>query len=527
MNVSLQRVFTSPFMAWVIGAVVLFFYLFTFVGFRPALRPDRINFGIDLVGGTYITLEVHTDKAVETELGDRVQAIIKKLTSENLEAPTNQKYEGVRGVLTFANIDAAHKAASFIKGFEPGLNIVSDNLNLILNFKENEAQRIKDWAVKGNIEVLRTRLDAMGVGEITIAQQGEKNIIIELPNVDDPQKAKAMIGKAALLEIKPVEAAARTQEELLDEYDGELPDDMQILQGRDRGYEKEYYLVPKYTDLTGRLLKDAYAGFGGGDQQGQMVVNFEFKTEGGDKFYDITKKNIGKRVAIIIDDVVATAPSVSKPIPGGKAYIYGGFTTESANELAMLLKSGAFVAPVSFEEERQIGPSLGQESIDKGLLACLVGLLLLLVFSIVIYKLAGFFAFLALLFNVLLVLVFLSWMGATLTLPGIAGMVLTVGMAIDASVLIYEKIREELARGMTPRQSVKDGFSDAMGVILDSNITTFLVGIILYKFGTGPIQGFAVTMMIGIVATLITGLFFLKAIFNFILYTLGVQKLRI
>lgn len=355
----------------------------------------------------------------------------------------------------------------------------------------------------------------------------KKNIIIELPNVDDPQKAKAMIGKAALLEIKPVEAAARTKEDLLDEYDGEVPDDMQILQGRDRGYEKEYYLVPKYTDLTGRLLKDAYAGFGGGDQQGQMVVNFEFKTEGGDKFYDITKKNMGKRVAIIVDDVVVTAPSVSKPIPGGKAYIYGGFTTESANELAMLLKSGAFVAPVSFEEERQIGPSLGQESIDKGLLACLVGLALLLIFSIVIYKIAGLFAFIALLFNVLLVLVFLSWMGATLTLPGIAGMVLTVGMAIDASVLIYEKIREELARGMTPRQSVKDGFADAMGVILDSNITTFLVGIILYKFGTGPIQGFAVTMMIGIIATLITGLFFLRAIFNFVLYTLGVQKLSI
>lgn len=527
MNLSLERLVISPFIAWVLGALILFFYLFTFDGIRPVLRQDRINFGIDLVGGTYITLEVQTDKAIEAELMEKLQVVLKKMENENLLLPTSHKFEGQRIILTYETLDAVTNAASWIKGIEPGLNVVTDGLQLRISFKENEAQRIKDWAVKGNIEVLRTRLDAMGVGEVAIAQQGEKNIIIELPNVNDPVKAKERIGKAALLEVKPVERAARSQEELLDEFDGELPEDMQILRGREGNDQKEYYLVPKYTDLTGRLLKDAYAGFGGGDHQGQMVVNFEFKSEGDDKFYEMTKKNLGRRIAIIIDDVVVTAPSVSTPISGGRAYIYGGFSTESANELAMLLKSGAFVAPVTFEEERQIGPSLGQESINKGILACWIGLALLIVFSIVVYSYCGFFAFLALLYNLLLLLVFLSWLGATLTLPGIAGMVLTIGMAIDASVLIYEKIREELAAGITPRQAVKDGFSDAMGVILDSNITTFLMGIVLYKFGTGPIQGFAVTMMVGIISTLITGLFFLKSLFNYVLYNLGVQKLRI
>ena len=529
MNVSLQRIFIFPFLLWVIGAGFFCFYLFTFEGVWSVLREDRIKFGIDLVGGTYITLTVQTDKAVEAELVDRLQVILKRLESKDQLGPTNQKFEGKRVILTFQNLDSVNNAVSIVKGVEPGLNAVVDGLDVRLSFKEDEDQKIRNWAVKGNIEVLRTRLDVIGVGEITIAQQGEKNIIIELPNVDDPNKAKAMIGKAALLEIKPVERAAYSEEEILDEFDGELPENMQILSGRGRsnGHEKEYYLVSRYTDLTGRLLKDAYVGFGGGENQGQMVVNFEFKPEGGEKFYEMTKKHLGDRVAIVIDDVVVTAPSVAKPISGGRAYIYGGFSTETATELAMLLKSGAFVAPVSFEEERQIGPSLGQESIDKGVLACLVGLALLVVFSFLVYSYCGFFAFLALLYNLLLILVILSWLRATLTLPGITGMILTVGMAIDASVLIFEKIREELASGMTPRQAVKSGFNDVMGVILDSNITTFLVGIVLYRFGTGPIQGFAVTMMVGIISTLITGLFFLKSLFNFFLYNLGVQKLRI
>lgn len=530
MRLSLGRFFYSGFFLWKLAAIAGVFYLFTIQNGKIVLREDRLKFGIDLVGGTYITLGVQTEKAIATELADKMQFLSKKMEETHLATPTSQSIEHDHILFKFNNPADLNAALSLINAQDNSLKVVTDGLVLQAKLKDTVIQKIKEWAVQGNIEVLRSRLDGLGVGEITIAAQGDNNIVVELPNVDDPQKAKAMIGKAALLEIKLVERKGSSEDDILDAYDGELPDDMEILPGKERadGYgssHKQYFLVPKHTDLTGRLLKDAYTGFGG--QNGtEVVVHFKFNPEGGQKFYELTKKNYNRNLAIIIDDVVISDPRISTPI-GAEGYIHGDFTQASAAELASLLKSGAFVAPVTFEEERQIGPSLGYESIRAGLLACALGLLLLFIFSIVMYKLSGFFAFVTLVYNLLVILLAVSWLGATLTLPGIAGMVLTIGMAIDASILIYEKIREELAKGVAVRKAVDDGFSDAMEVILDSNITTFLVGIILYKFGTGPIQGFAVTMMVGILATLLTGLFFLKSIFNMLISTFGIQKLSI
>jgi len=523
MNTSLRSILSASLFGWIALAIVGFFYLFTFDGFKPVLRENRINFGLDLVGGTYITLEVQVDKAIEAELSDKLQVILKNLEEANRPVPVSQSVEDQQITLQFDSIQDANDALRLIKGQSPELNIFSDGQKVRLALTENEEEKIATWAVQGNIDVLRARLDDFGVGEIPISAQGEKNIIVELPNVKDPQKAKDRIGTTALLEVKLVEHAANSEEEIQEAYDWDIPEGFEIIPNTRR---TEFYLVPKYTDLTGRLLKDAYVDIGG-PQRNQVVVSFQFKKEGGDKFYKLTSENYGRRIAMIVDEEVVSAPRVSTAI-GSSGYIYGeGFTTETAKELATLLKSGAFVAPVKFIEERQIGPSLGAESIRQGLLACLVGLGLLIVFSIAMYKTAGFFAFLALVFNLFLVLLILSFLRATLTLPGIAGMVLTVGMAIDASILIFEKIKEELAAGVTEKKAVNIGFSDAMQVILDSNITTFLVGIVLYKFGTGPIQGFAITMMVGIISTLITGLFFLRSIFSFALYNLGVQKIRI
>jgi preprotein translocase subunit SecD len=524
MNFSIRNFFTSAFFAWVIIAGASLFYLFDYKDGRIQLRPDRLKFGIDLVGGTYITLSVDTEKAIQTDLYDKMQAIEKQLKEAHLTLPISKKIAENHIYFIFDSVQAINDAVNFIRGQEGELKVVSKDKTLIMKFNEAMVHRIREWAVQGNIHVLRTRLDKMGVGEITIAQQGEKNIVIELPNVDNPEKAKAMIGKAALLEIKLVERSAPTEEDILDEYDGEIPEDMEIIPGKERG-RKTYYLVPKHTDITGRLLKDAYAGFGGKNGS-EVVVHFKFNPEGGERFYDLTRRNIGRNLAIIVDGVVISAPRVSTPI-GAEGYIQGDFTKENASELATLLKSGAFVAPVNFEEERRIGPSLGAESIRAGLLACLFGLVLLFFFSLIIYKGSGFFAFLTLLYNLLFILLGLSFLHATLTLPGIAGMVLTTGMAIDASILIFEKIKEELLTGITERKAVGLGFSDAMTVILDSNITTFLVGIVLYRFGTGPIQGFAVTMMIGIVATLITGLFFMRSLFNLLFSVFNVQKISI
>ncbi|MEX2438192.1 MAG: protein translocase subunit SecD, partial [Candidatus Babeliales bacterium] len=302
--------------------------------------------------------------------------------------------------------------------------------------------------------------------------------------------------------------------------------DVIILPGKDRDElgNRRYYLLPAFTDINGSLLKDARAGFGG--QSGaQLVVNFEFMPEGGERFYELTRKSQGQQIAIVLDDKVISAPVVNEPI-GSRGQITGRFTSEEVNELAALLKSGAFVAPVTFEEERRIGPALGAESIRQGLMSCLIGLGFLLAFSLFYYKIAGLFAFIALLFNLLLILFILSRFHATLTLPGIAGMVLTVGMAIDASILIYERIREELRAGIHFDQALKVGFSDAMVVILDANITTFIVGVVLFKFGTGPIQGYAVTLLVGIISTLITGLFFLRSLFNVTLDGFGFKNVK-
>lgn len=526
MSSSVKTLTRSGFILWIAAAIAIVGYLFTYSNGSFRLRKDRIKFGIDLVGGTYITLGVQTDKAVETELTDKIGGIVKKLDDELHTTPISQIIEKNNARLKFDSPATAQAAYSLIKRNIQDLTTNLEGDVVTLSFKDAYAQKIADHAVQGNIEVLRTRLDSLGVGEIPIAAQGEKNIVVELPDIDDPQKAKEMIGKPALLEVKLVESEGNTPEEILDTYDGELPEGMIIVPGQAEGrVGKRYYLVPASTDLTGRLLKDAYTGFGG-PAGSEVVVHFVFNPEGGEKFYDLTRKNFNRNIAMIVDGIVVSAPRANGPI-GAKGYIHGNFTTESASQLALLLKSGAFVAPVTFEEERRIGPSLGQESIHQGLTACLVGLLLLFVFSIVVYKVAGIFAVFALIFNLLLILLVLGWLQATLTLPGIAGMVLTIGMAIDASILIYERIREELRAGIPIGKAVQTGFSDAMEVILDSNITTFIVGIVLYKFGSGPIQGFALTLMIGIVATLITGLFFLRSIFNFFLYTIGIQTIKI
>ena len=509
MNFSLRRMAFSELAFWLVVCGIGLYFL---LPLRQSLR-----FGIDLVGGTYLTLEVQTNKAVEAELVEQMQSVDARLKRAQKTTPISKYIENNNIILKFASLQDVQAAAVELKSGMPELTQVTEGDTLRLSFPDLVVKRIKENAVSRNIEVLRTRMR-----DIPIAQQGEKNIVVELPDTANPQEAKARIGKAALLELRIVDKIGASPEELLYEYEGELPADKEILQGSEGGY----YLLDRYAEVTGRMLKEARAQYDEG-KGFQHVVTFKLNDVGADKFYDMTSKHYGRPLAIILDGVVIQAPRVNEPISGGNVQISGGFTAETARELALLLQSGSFVAPVTFEEERQIGPSLGQESIRQGLMSCLVGLGLLFIFSIFYYSLSGLFAFITLIYNLILILMGLAWLQVPLTLPGIGGMVLTVGMAIDASILIYERIKEELSKKVTIKQAVKSGFRDAMMVILDSNITTFIVGVVLYYFGTGPIQGFAVTMMLGIVATLITGLFFLRSIFSFMLSNFNVQKLRI
>jgi preprotein translocase subunit SecD len=284
-------------------------------------------------------------------------------------------------------------------------------------------------------------------------------------------------------------------------------------------------VVQKYAKVTGAMLADARPAFGGKSGV-DPFVQFSFNEEGGNKFYELTSKNIGRPLGIVLDGEVISTPTINSAIRSS-GIIEGRFTSAEVKKLAYLLKSGAFVAPVTFEEERQIGPSLGAAAVKSGIYSCAAGFALIFLFSLYYYKACGLLAFLALVYNLIFILLGLAWMRATLTLPGIAGMVLTIGMAIDASILIYERIKEELTRGSSLKNAVDTGFSGAMGVILDGNITTFLSGMVLYHLGSGPIQGFAVTLMLGIIATLIATLFFLRSFFKFILGNFSIQKLSI
>jgi len=518
MSRALKRFFFSSLSLWLLIGLGGIYFL--------GNLKKYVNFGIDLVGGTFITLEVQMDKYLENEITERVGQIKKELESQEKGVMLSVKAQKGGIVATFANNLDAQLAESLPLNREKKLALKRDGQTIYYSLSPKEIEHLTRQAVESNINVLRTRVDQFGVGEVAIAAQGEKNIVIELPNVQDVQKAKAMIGTSALLEVKTVIDQGSTQEEILEKYGNEMPDGMEIVSSnRGRGGRgRMFYLVPRYTDLTGKLLKSASPNPAGGQFGMEPAVDFVFSPEGGDKFYELTSK--GGLIAMIVDGSVVTAAHAEKPLRD-RGQIFGNFTEDEAKELASLLRSGAFTAPVTFEEDRTIAPTLGAESIHRGLIACAIGLAMTFVFSVFVYKIAGLFAFIVLLFNLLLILFVLAWLGAALTLPGIAGMVLTVGMAIDSSILIYERIREELALGRPFKASVSSGFSDAATVIIDANLTTLLVAIVLYKLGVGPIQGFAVTMIIGIIATLITGLVLLKSIFGFVIDGLGVQRIKI
>lgn len=516
MRLSLVRIITSEFFMWLVLASIGLYLILPF--------DKQLRFGMDLRGGTYLTLMVHTDKAVEAELIQKMRLIETSIRNAGLATPIEKMVNQEQLTFTFHTAIDAKAAADSLKCPFSDLNISQQDAHVLVTLSSNVASRIKQDAVTRNIEVLRSRLDGLGVAEISVAAQGESNIVIELPDVSDPTRARAMIGTAAQLEFKLVESMRASEKDLLYELDDIVPPDKEILPGRDK--MSGYYLVEKFAQVTGRHIKETRAMLTDDHGTRAAVVAFRLNDEGAEKFGELTSEHMGAHLAIVLDGQVISAPRIQSKI-SDSGQITGMKSLKDANELALLLRSGAFGAPVTFEEDRQVDPLLGKESIRQGLLSCLVALLLLFIFSVIYYRWSGVAAFAALVLNLIFLMVGLRWLGATLTLPGIGGMVLTVGMAIDASILIFERIRELIKDGVAIPTAVKNGFSGAMAVILDANITTFLIGIVLYKFGTGPIQGFAVTMMLGIVATLITGLFFLRSVFNFVLNNFTIRRLSI
>jgi preprotein translocase subunit SecD len=386
---------------------------------------------------------------------------------------------------------------------------------IVLALKPREAATIRDLAVRQGLETIRNRVDQFGVAEPSIQQQGENRILVQLPGVQDPDRAKALIGKTALLEFKLVdertdpETALRTG----------VPDGDEILYQRrvdkeTRQERKIPFVVQKKAYVTGRDVATARVSI---DQNtSEPYVSVDFNAAGAKAFADLTDANVGRRLAIVLDGSVHSAPQIRERIPSGRAQITGGFTTPEATDLAIVLRAGALPAPVQVLEERTVGPSLGADSIRKGFVSTVAAALAVVLFMLIYYRLSGLIADVALGLNLLLLLAAMAGFHATLTLPGIAGVVLTIGMAVDTNILIFERIREELRSGKTVRGAINAGFARAFRTVIDTHVTVLVSAAILYQFGTGPVKGFAVSLAIGILASLFTAVFFTRLVFDLI-----------
>ena len=485
----------------------------------PSWVPGRqLVLGLDLQGGAYLLYEVdkssYEQKRLQTLVGDIRTALrqseprigytglgVKKDNSVEFRLRDTGRIEEARDRLKdLVNpLDASLFAGSQVNEF--AFDISDDGLVRFTFTEEGLSQRIRS-VVNQSIEVIRRRVDQLGTTEPSIQRQGEDRILVEAPGLDDPERLKTLIGQTAQMTFHLVDVNANVQQAIQTRPPA---GDMLVYSTDDPPVP---YLVEETPLLTGEDLDDSQATF---DQRSnEPVVTFRFNTAGARKFARVTQQNVGRPFAIVLDNEVISAPVIREPILGGSGQISGNFTVQSANDLAILLRAGALPAQLTIVEERTVGPGLGADSIEAGKVASLVGIAAVAVFMILAYGLFGILADVALLVNMILIFGALSFLGATLTLPGIAGIVLTVGMAVDANVLIYERIREEVRNGRSVVSALDAGFSRALGTILDANITTLIAAVILFYLGSGPIRGFAVTLAIGIVTTVFSAFTFTR-----------------
>jgi preprotein translocase subunit SecD len=412
---------------------------------------------------------------------------------------------------------------------------------LVWELREMEVKRIKDSAINQALETIRNRIDQFGVAEPMVQRQGLKQIVVQLPGVKEPKRAKDLIKETALLEFKmldednqlkldlPARIPKDKEAEILKQAEAKLPVGDQILfeRGVDKDTGREYripYLVKKRVMLTGDVLSDARVSIG---QFNDPYVSITFDAKGGREFERITAENVKKRMAVVLDNTIYSAPVIQERITGGRAQITGTFSTQEANDLAIVLRAGALPAPLKIIQDLTVGPSLGKDSIEKGVQATLFAGAMVVLFMIVYYRMSGVIADFALVLNLLCLIGALSALNATLTLPGIAGIVLTIGMGVDSNVLIFERIREELRLGKAVRLAVDGGYEKALLTIVDSHVTTLITGVALFLFGTGPIKGFAVTLCLGIGINLFTALVGTKVIFDLLNQRHKVEQLSI
>lgn len=499
--------------------------------------PDKgITLGLDLQGGIHLVFEVEGEKAVEITTERISQSLKDIISKKKLNAEITSK--GLLITVTPSSMEI-RKA---IEDNYPVLTPVETGTNIVYTISDKEAKRIKDNAADQALETIRNRIDQFGVAEPTIHRQGTNEIVVQLPGIKDPKRAIEIIGKTAQLEFKivddaspvaaeiPATAAPGEEDAVLKKFAEKIPSDDEILfekkVNRETGVVRKIpILVKKQAALTGDLLKEAKVNIA--SESGFPHVSISFNDAGAKLFDEVTAANVKKRLAIVLDNTIYSAPEIKERIGGGNAQISGSFSLEEAKDLAIVLKAGALPAPVKMLQNITVGPSLGTDSIEAGKMAGMIGTLLVVVFMIVYYRLSGVIADLALALNIILLLGAMASLNATLTMPGIAGIILAIGMAVDSNVLMFERIRDELRAGKTPRVAVDSGYKKAFWTIFDSHVTTLITAAVLFQFGTGPIKGFAVTLSLGVAINLFTALVGTKTVFDLILSRRDLGKLSI
>jgi preprotein translocase subunit SecD len=487
----------------------------------------QINLGLDLRGGTHLILQVQVNDAVNVDSDNAIARLKEEMRARKIAYADIVKPDPVN-----------HPEVVVVKGVPPEQtndfkSIVADRLpeydassgvenSWTVSMKRQNLDELKSQAVTQAIETIRNRIDALGVSEPVIQEHGlgDYQILVQLPGVDDPARVKAIIQSTAMLELRlSMGGPYSSEQEALQQKGGVIPPDAVLLQGRNprasSGDEGQvWYFISRSSAVTGRDLRGAEPGRSADTNQPR--VNFILTGEGGRKFYNFTSAHVGEGLAVVLDNKVVEVANIKEAIKD-QGEIEGGFTEESAKDLALTLRSGALPAGIKYLEERTVGPSLGADSIREGVRAAIVGMVAVLAFMLIYYRWAGVNADIALILNLIILLGFMGYFGAVLTLPGIAGVILTVGMGVDSNVLIFERIREELRNGKTPSSAVEQGFSHAWITIVDTHVTTIVSAAILFIFGTGPVKGFATTLVFGLAANLFTAVFVSRVIFDWVL----------
>ena len=458
---------------------------------------NKVNLGLDLQGGSYLLLEVETDVLLKEEL-ENISDTVRQISRNEKINVTNIIVEKDQIQFHFKNTSSIENIRTqFIQKYNNVNVVINKNIMKII-VNDNFKKSIQEAALKQSLEIVRKRIDESGTKEPLIQRSGKKRILLQLPGVKDPERIKELLGTTAKLTFHMVD-----DEDIVSLKAKKAPFGKIIVQ--DYINPETKYLVEKKSRVGGENLVDAKASF---DPNEGHAVSFRFDTTGAQKFGKATSDNVGKRFAVILDGVVITAPVIRSAITGGSGIITGNFTSQEATDLAVLLRAGALPAPLNIVEERSVGPGLGADSIASGKTASIIGMLCVCVFMILIYGVFGLLANISLIANLFIILSLLGTIGATLTLPGIAGIVLTIGMAVDANVLVFERIKEELSKSSKGLIAVKNGFDKAISTILDANITTLIAAILLFVFGSGPIKGFSITLSLGVLASMFTTIMF-------------------